>query len=82
MRKLIGLLFVATALLSFTSNAVFPTITCKDLHDKVVELPKDIKGKKSVLVLAGSKKTEQELEGWISPLYKSLLMQQTGMLFS
>lgn len=82
MRKLIGLLFVASALLSFTSSTVFPTITCKDLHDKVVELPKDIKGKKSVLVLAGSKKTEQELEGWIAPLYKSLLMKQTGMFAS
>ncbi len=40
------------------------------LHNKLVQLPKDIVGKKSVLVLAGSKKTEQELQTWLSPLYK------------
>jgi hypothetical protein len=42
----------------------FPEITCQTLSAKTIELPADVKGKKTVVVLAMSLKAEKELRVW------------------
>ena len=58
----------------------FPEITCQTLSAKTIELPADVKGKKTVVVLAMSLKAEKELRNWTTPLYNSLLAPGMGGL--
>ncbi|MFN5884950.1 MAG: hypothetical protein ACK445_06385 [Bacteroidota bacterium] len=58
----------------------FPEITCQTLSGKTIQLPADMKGKKTVVVIAMSLKAEKELRNWTTPLYNSLLAPGIGGL--
>jgi len=60
----------------------FPILECVDLHDKSITLPKDIKGKKSILVLAASQKSEEDLRSWMLPLYNDFIADQSENMFA
>ena len=67
---------------SMKSVNTFPTLSCSTLKDKTIVLPKDIKGKMSVVVLAASKKTEEDLKSWMAPIYQAFIADQSGNLFA
>jgi hypothetical protein len=76
---LIAALFFTT---SMTSDNSFPSIACTDLHNKTVELPKAIKGKMSIVLLAASKKTEEDLQSWMLPIYNQFITDNTSNMFA
>ena len=83
MKKLI---FTAVALvLAFNLSAqvvgkMFPDMEAETVEDKKVALPGDTKGKYTLLGLAYSKKSEDELNSWFSPVFSTFIQKNTGVL--
>ncbi len=79
-------LSVSIAILSNTHAQVigkaFPEMKAETVADKEVVLPNDTKGKYTLLGLAYSKKSEDELNGWFNPIYSKFIRKQEGMLAS
>ncbi len=51
----------------------FPAIKGITLEDKTVTLPDDTKGKFTLIGMAFSKKSEDELNGWFGPVYNTFI---------
>jgi ATP10 protein len=47
----------------------FPTVVGESLTNEVIDIPKDTKGKYSIIGMAWSKKGEEELEDWFVPVF-------------
>ncbi len=58
----------------------FPDMEAETVDDKKVNLPTDTKGKYTLLGLAYSKKSEDELNSWFSPVYNKFIKKATGMM--
>src|SRR6187551_2236209 len=70
---------------SFTANSQvvgkqFPDMEAETVEDKKVVLPVDTKGKYTLVGLAYSKKSEDDLNGWFSPVYNKFVRKAKGML--
>jgi hypothetical protein len=59
---------------------VFPDMEAETIDDKKVMLPVDTKGKYTLIGLAYSKKSEDDLNGWFSPVYNKFVRKAKGML--
>ena len=59
---------------------VFPGMEAETVEDKVVSLPNDIKGKFTLLGLAYSKKSEDELNSWFEPVFYKFIQKTTGLM--
>lgn len=84
--RLIPLSIVLLAL-SFPSLAqvigkTFPEMEAETVENKVVSVPNDTKGKYTLLGLAYSKKSEDELNGWFSPVFSKFIQKTTGLMES
>ena len=83
MKKLIALI-VLLAGFNLTHAQVigkqFPDMEAETVEDKKVNLPTDTKGKYTLLGLAYSKKSEDELNSWFSPVYNKFIKKATGMM--
>jgi hypothetical protein len=71
--------------LGFVANAqvvgkLFPDMEAETVEDKKVNLPKDTKGKYTLLGLAYSKKSEDELNGWFEPVFSKFIQKTTGLM--
>jgi hypothetical protein len=60
---------------------MFPSMTAETVEDKKVEIPLSSKGKYTLVGLAYSKKSEDELNSWFQPVF-SKFIQKTNGLFS
>lgn len=58
----------------------FPEMTAETVEDKKVNLPGDTKGKYTLLGLAYSRKSEDELNSWFNPVYTTFIQKPTGMI--
>jgi hypothetical protein len=58
----------------------FPDMEAETVEDKKVNLPTDTKGKYTLLGLAYSKKSEDELNSWFSPVYNKFIKKATGLM--
>lgn len=58
----------------------FPNMEAETVEDKKVSLPGDTKGKYTLLGLAYSKKSEDELNSWFSPVFSTFIQKNTGAL--
>jgi hypothetical protein len=79
MRKLIFTLCLLGGL-SVQAQQQFPNLHCETLADKTLNIPSDVKGKKTVVCLAMSAKAEKMLRAWNNPLYNSLMADGMGGL--
>ena len=59
---------------------VFPDMNVETVDDKKITLPKDVKGKYTLLGLAYSKKSEDELNSWFNPVFNKFIQKPTGMM--
>ncbi len=73
------LLFVTTAGAQVIGN-VFPDMVAETVEDKKVTLPGDVKGKFTLLGLAYSKKSEDELRTWFEPIFSKFVQKPEGLL--
>jgi len=78
-------LIVILVFLSFLSFAqkgkVFPVVSGKTLTNKNISLPSNTKGKYTLIGVAYSKKSDDLLKGWYSPLYNTFISPPTSSLF-
>ncbi len=59
---------------------MFPDMEAETVEDKKVMLPLDTKGKYTLVGLAYSKKSEDDLNSWFSPVYNKFVRKTKGML--
>lgn len=74
-------------LLAFVSNTYgqvvgknFPLLEAETADDKKVSLPEDVKGKYTLLGLAYSKKSEDELNTWFEPIFSKFVQKTSGLM--
>lgn len=72
-------------LLSFAATAqvagkMFPDMEAETVEDKKVKLPLETKGKFTLLGLAYSKKSEEELNSWFQPVFDKFIQKTGGVL--
>jgi hypothetical protein len=60
---------------------VFPAMTAETVEDKKVALPESVKGKYTLLGLAYSKKSEDELNSWFQPIFQKFIQKSKGSVF-
>ncbi len=61
----------------------FPVLDGESLVHGKVKIPRDIKGKHTLVGLAFSKKSEKHLNGWFNPIYQHLIKKpEAGSLFA
>ncbi len=59
---------------------IFPSMTAETVEDIKVTLPDDVKGKYTLLGLAYSKKSEDELNTWFEPVFSKFVQRTSGLL--
>ena len=57
----------------------FPAMEAEDVEDAMVSLPKDTKGKYTLLGLAYSKKSESDLNTWFNPVFGKFIQKNQGL---
>ncbi len=83
MKKLIALIVLLASFNLAHAQVIgkqFPDMEAETVEDKKVNLPGDTKGKYTLLGLAYSKKSEDELNSWFSPVYNKFIKKATGMM--
>jgi hypothetical protein len=83
MKKLIALIVLLAGFNLAQAQVIgkqFPDMEAETVEDKKVNLPGDTKGKYTLLGLAYSKKSEDELNSWFSPVYNKFIKKATGMM--
>jgi hypothetical protein len=58
----------------------FPEMTAETVEDKKVSLPKDVKGKYTLIGLAYSKKSEDDLNSWFQPVFEKFVQKSKGIM--
>jgi len=76
----VSLLLFAGAGNAQVIGKMFPDLTATTVDDKSVSLPQDVQGKYTLLGLAYSKKSEDDLSTWFNPVYSTFIQKQTGTL--
>jgi len=77
--------FILTLLLAVPARAqvvgkMFPDMEAQTAEDKVVKLPQDVHGKYTLLGLAYSKKSEDELNSWFEPVFSKFIQKTKGLM--
>jgi len=62
------------------TGKMFPAMEVETVEDKKVNLPQDAKGKYTLLGLAYSKKSEDELNSWFQPVFEKYIQKTKGLL--
>jgi len=74
------LLLTSQLLSAQVIGKMFPDMEAETVEDKKINLPTDTKGKYTLLGLAYSKKSEDELNSWFNPVYNKFIRKTTGLL--
>lgn len=62
---------------------IFPDMESENLLHNSINLPDDLKGKHTLIGLAFSKKSEDDLKSWYNPVYNQLIKKpEEGSLFA
>jgi hypothetical protein len=78
---LVALLVSASSALSAqVIGKMFPVMETETVEDKKVRLPADVKGKYTLLGLAYSKKSEDELNTWFGPVFSKFVQKADGLM--
>lgn len=84
MKKVIFCLVMFAACLTDSEGQVigktFPDMEAETVEDKKVRLPQDVKGKYTLLGLAYSKKSEDDLNSWFQPVFEKFIQKTNGLM--
>jgi len=82
-RSLVSILFVFVFIsVKAQIGKIFPTLVAENLENKKITLPKDGKGKFTLIGLAYSQKAQDELQTWFSPVYNTFIAKPEKGLFN
>jgi hypothetical protein len=73
-------LFLAVPARAQVVGKMFPLMEAQTVEDKVVKLPQDVHGKYTLLGLAYSKKSEDELNSWFEPVFSKFIQKTKGLM--
>ena len=59
---------------------LFPTMETETVDDKKIKLPESVKGKYTLVGLAYSNKSEDELRSWFQPVYEKFIQKSKGLM--
>lgn len=76
----LGILIFCNATSAQVIGNQFPSMITSTADGKVVDLPSDTKGKFTLLGLAFSKKSEDDLNTWIEPVYWKFIDKPEGKI--
>lgn len=77
---LVGLLVGFFNLNAQVVGKLFPNMEAENVEDKKVKLPDGAKGKYTLLGLAYSKKSEDELNTWFTPVFEKFIQKTKGLM--
>jgi hypothetical protein len=84
MKRLMLLMISFCAGLSITEGQVvgktFPDLQAETVEDKIVKLPRDVAGKYTLIGMAYSKKSEDELNSWFQPVFQKFIQKSKGLM--
>lgn len=75
----LSLLFSTSSLMAQVIGKTFPAMEAETVDDKKVVLPNDVAGKYTLLGLAYSKKSEDELNSWFQPVFEKFIQKNKGL---
>ncbi|MBX2961180.1 MAG: hypothetical protein KF687_01635 [Cyclobacteriaceae bacterium] len=78
----IVLLVGASAGFSQVIGKMFPDMEAETVEDQVIKLPAEVQGKFTLLGLAYSKKSEDELNTWFQPVFEKFIQKNKGLFES
>jgi hypothetical protein len=58
----------------------FPAMEAETVEDKKVKLPEDVAGKYTLIGMAYSKKSEDELNSWFQPVFQKFIQKSKGLM--
>ena len=76
----IALFAFATTTSGQVTGKMFPNMEAETVEDKKVNLPQDVKGKYTLLGLAYSKKSEDDLNSWFQPVFEKFIQKTNGLM--
>lgn len=83
MKRITLTIFVVSACLFQVHAQVvgktFPAMEAETVEDTKVQLPQSVKGKYTLLGLAYSKKSEDELNSWFQPIFEKFIQKNKGL---
>src|SRR6187551_557172 len=81
---LLGLFCMAISSPAFSQviGKTFPNMEAETVEDKKVNLPAQVKGKYTLLGLAYTKKSEDELNTWFQPVFEKFIQKNKGVFES
>jgi hypothetical protein len=74
------LMFAADFVSAQVIGKTFPAMEAETVEDKKVKLPGDVAGKYTLIGMAYSKKSEDELNSWFQPVFQKFIQKTTGVL--
>lgn len=86
MRSLLLIIFTGLLCISNVQaqvvGKVFPALDGETVEDKVITIPQDTKGKYTLIGMAYSKKSEEDLNTWLQPAYSTFINKADGLFAS
>jgi hypothetical protein len=85
MKKLVFTVVALAFAINLSAQVIgkmFPDMEAETVEDKKVSLPRDVKGKYTLLGLAYSKKSEDELNSWFNPVFSKFIQKANGGLMA
>lgn len=81
MKKLLLVLFFIqfVGIANGQVGKTFPDLEAETVEDKKVRIPADVAGKYTLVGLAYSKKSEDELNSWFQPVFQKFIQKSDGM---
>ncbi len=83
MKKILVVMITSIVLIHIANaqvvGKVFPAMEAETVEDKKVILPEAVKGKYTLLGLAYSKKSEDELNTWFQPIFQKFIQKNKGL---
>jgi hypothetical protein len=86
--RILSLFISAFLLVGFSQSyaqvvgKMFPALDGETVKDKVITIPNDTKGKYTLLGMAYSKKSEEDLNTWLQPAYSTFINKADGLFAS
>jgi len=75
----LSLVFSVSSLRAQVIGKAFPHMEAETVDNKKVALPVDVAGKYTLLGLAYSKKSEDELNSWFQPVFEKFIQKNKGL---
>lgn len=77
--KILGLLFTLLFTVELTYSQTLPEIKGETGDNRNITIPKELRGKYSLLCFASSTKAQKDLESWLDPVYQKYIAK-TGIM--